>query len=181
MMEQEKIISKPVIEFITVANEFCLLIEEIEKYPKENILNYFQKILPLVYLKCSLLPDIDNQDEFFERFVTEEQAQVIAEHIKLKIGPKDDVFKDYINSLSDNNIYKLNISDELSLVYIDLKDFILLYQKNTMIAKANAINFCKLNFEKRLGERIIIVHKAIHSILYHSKMIDNSNEISELE
>mgnify|MGYP000892565234 CR=1 FL=1 len=37
--------SKSVLEMITVAHEFCLFMEKVNSYEKEDVLNYFQKIL----------------------------------------------------------------------------------------------------------------------------------------
>ena len=48
---EEPAISRNVIEMITVANEYCLFLEGIEKYTKDDIISYFQKICPLLYLK----------------------------------------------------------------------------------------------------------------------------------
>ncbi|MDP4267068.1 MAG: DUF5063 domain-containing protein [Bacteroidota bacterium] len=165
-MEQQTIYSKPVLEFYTVANEYCLYMEEIDKYPQESIFNYLQRILPLLYLKGSLLPEIGSvNEEANERFVTEEQRETIAEHIKLKMG-NNDKFIDLVVSLSENEIQNINLSDELSLIYNDLKDFLILFQKNTLDAKGNAIKSCKKYFENNWGERLIITHKYIHNHIY---------------
>ncbi|MBT4466892.1 MAG: DUF5063 domain-containing protein, partial [Lentimicrobiaceae bacterium] len=52
-------LSKQVIEMATVANEFCYFVENIEKKEKEIVLEFMQRILPLLHLKGSLLPEIE--------------------------------------------------------------------------------------------------------------------------
>ena len=64
--------SKNVIEFVTVANEFCLLLETSSKITKLEFVETAQKLLPLLYLKASMLPTNENElDDEVEKFVTE--------------------------------------------------------------------------------------------------------------
>ena len=51
--------SKNVIEFVTVANEYCNMVEGQRNEPLSVMLGKLQKILPLVYLKASLLPKVE--------------------------------------------------------------------------------------------------------------------------
>ena len=52
-------VSKPILEMVTVANEFCFYMESVENKSKSGILEFINRILPLLYLKGSLLPDIE--------------------------------------------------------------------------------------------------------------------------
>jgi len=106
-------LSKPVIEMATVANEFCYFFDTAEKKEKQEILDFIQRIMPLLYLKGSLLPNINPQySEANERFVTEEQWEKLFTMLREKFG-KDDEFwiidPQYVNeteplkaSLSEN-------------------------------------------------------------------------------
>ena len=89
---QELVYSKAVAEFITVANDFCIFVEKADHYTKEDIISYFLKVNPLLYIKAALLPEIERNDfEISERYVTEEQYVLIFSAIKEKIG-EDDFF-----------------------------------------------------------------------------------------
>lgn len=167
---QDNIHSKNVIEVITIANELCIFLEEIEKYEKQYICLYLQKILPLLYLKGALLPDIElSSDEANERFVTQEQWEIIYNAVKIKLG-KDDLFLfiDYATKLDDEN-EKGSIAEFMADIYQDLKDFLLLFQKNTRSAQENAVYSCKELFEDNWGMKLINVHKAIHMLLYRKR------------
>ena len=61
---------------------------------------------------------------------------------------------------------KASIADNLTDVYQDLKDFIILYTKNTQTACENAAFECKLQFETHWGIRVINALKAIHLLLH---------------
>ena len=164
---KEIVQSKNVLEFITVANEICIFLEEIEKYDFEFILSYLQKILPLLYLKGTMMPDVHvGNEEGNERFITIEQWEKIYFSLLNKTGAKDAFY--YVDSCTepDYKQEKGSISENLSDMYQDLKDFLLLYQKNTLSAQENAVHACKKLFEVNWGRKLINTHQAIHSLLY---------------
>jgi len=165
---EDKSISKNVLEVITIANEICIFLEEIEKYDKQYIYLYLQKILPLLYLKGALMPYVDaaTDDDIIERFVTQEEWQNIYNSLKNKIGNDDAfVFIDYTPK-NGNETEDGSISELLADIYQELKDFLLLFQKNTSIARQNAVHTCREMFEEYWGIRLMNVHKAIHMLLY---------------
>jgi hypothetical protein len=166
----EPVYSKNVIEMLTVANDFCLFIEETDKYTKEDFLLYMQKICPLLYLKASLLPALNVEDETDnEHFVTEEQWQNVFDTLKQKFS-SDDLYW-YIDNYSDAKKKdikheKSSLAEDFADIYQDLKDFVLLYQKNIKISKESAVCECKKLFETHWGYKIVNIQKVIHYLLY---------------
>ena len=64
--------SKNVVEFVTVANEFCATVENVSRYSPQENLGKLQKMLPLLYLKASVLQPVEQvMDEELEKFVSE--------------------------------------------------------------------------------------------------------------
>ncbi len=74
--QNDPLYSRQVIEFITVANEFCIFSEKINDYTRDDIITYYLRIIPLLYLKGSLIKDItpENPDNN-ERFVLEKTGK----------------------------------------------------------------------------------------------------------
>lgn len=165
--DKDIVFSKNVLEFLTVANEFCVFTEKAENYPASDILSFYQKILPLLYIKGSLLPAIASEsDTIAERYVTEEQWEGIFLTLKEKISEKGSYASVQKNDYNENSLAQSSISDNLSDVYQDLKDFIMLYQKGTLYAKINAVNECRRLFSEHWGYRAVNAHRAIHYILF---------------
>jgi hypothetical protein len=163
--QKEIVFSRKVVEMITVANEFCIFAEEIAKYDKMHILAYLDRILPLLYLKGSLLPDVVVSDESANmRFVTEEQWQDCYNDLKRILGKEDSFFINE-NAVTDDCV-KYSLSENIADIYQDMKDFVQLYQQNTMATRENAVFFCKLYFESQWGCRAIRSMFAIHHLLY---------------
>ena len=166
-IKNEPAYSKSVLEFITVTNDFCTFMEKVESYNETDILNYLQKVTPLLYLKASLLPDVDVEDPSAnERFVTLEQYENIFNALRSRILKNDVFWFVDLDSPDENLPVKGSIAECYADTYQDLKDFLLLYQKNTRVAKQNAVFECKKLFKEHWSYRVLNAIKAIHHILY---------------
>jgi hypothetical protein len=161
--------SRMVIEMLTVSNEYCLFMEKAEELKKEEILKYLQKLLPIVYLKASLLPDMPVSDEnAAEHFVTEEQWENLFNILREKFGKEDHYYFIDLGEKSNTDAIHASLSENLTDIYQDLKDFVLLYQKPLRSAQENAVRDCKGLFETRFGFRLVNAHHAIHYLMYPS-------------
>jgi hypothetical protein len=159
----EAVYSKGVIEMLTLANEYTLFLEKANDYSAQDIMDYMQKIFPLLYLKACLLPDIfPENDAANERFVTEETWEIVFNELRQKFENNDEYF--YIDNSyrSETDALKASLADNLSDIYQDLKDFVMLYQKNTRDAKENAVYQCKYLFQSHWGFRIVKALKYLH-------------------
>ncbi len=179
-MNQEKIDtsvtgSKAVMEMITVANEFCLFAEEQERFDNEFIFSYLQRILPLLYIKGSLLPQVTEFPEHDnERFVIEETWEYLYNS-----------FKNNFKHL--NNYYfwdpelqgpaETTMSENLADLYQDLKDFIFLFSKPSHYAKQNAVFMCRELFIHRWGKIIPHLLSHIHGIIVDTKQHSDEDEL----
>jgi hypothetical protein len=157
------VISKQVLEMITLAHEYCLFFEKAEQYSDRDILNYFQKIAPLMYLKGSLLPaDTEPEPEYMERFVTEEQWEAIFKSLREKLQQSDTFY------IHDHNYdtLKASLSENMADIYQDMKDFVMLYQKAPIQSKTCAVAELQQLYENHWGITVIQSLSAVHSILY---------------
>ena len=163
---KEPVFNRNVLEVLTISNEFCLLIDNTEKYEKPEVLNILHRLLPLLYLKASLLkPIAASNPDSSERFVTEEQYELVYQLFKKLLGP-DDIF--YILQKKDIAV-KASLAEYIVDVYQDIKDFLMLYQKSSISAKENAINECVTLFQNHWGPRLLASLHAMHSLIYPAK------------
>jgi len=160
------VVSANVIDMFTVANEFCIFTEEAEQYQMGEVLQYYVKICPLLYLKGAILPVVEADDEYYgERFVNEDQWESVFNTLRAVLGGNDDFYSLAYES-QDNVVLKASVSEHLADVYQDLKDFVLLYQKNYLYAKRNAVYECGKLFRNHWGPRIAALLPAMHSIVF---------------
>jgi hypothetical protein len=163
----DPVYSKNVLEFYTVANEYCLFMEKATDYSKNDFMGYLQKICPLIYIKASLLPDIEVADEEgLEHFVTEEHWEDLFNIIHQKMGDDDLYYFIDHHEKTHQDAVKASLAENLTDIYQDLKDFLLLYGKPLKASRENAVNDCKRLFERRFGYRLVNAHSAIHYLLF---------------
>ncbi len=158
--------SANVLDMFTVANEFCLFTEKAESYNPEEVYQYYVKICPLLYLKGAILPQVEADEDYVgERFVNEDQWEHIYNALRTVFASNDDFFTlSYENS--DNVPLRASIAEHLADIYQDLKDFVLLYQKNLEYARQNAVHECRTLFINHWGQRVAALLPALHSIAF---------------
>lgn len=151
-MENDNLTEKKVFDFYTVANEYCIFIEQIHSYPKESIVEYLEKVIPLLYIKGALLPDADSDvEEINERYVTEESYELIQFNLSKILSELDEFI--YIND--ENGIQVFYASEQLADIYQDLKDFLLLYNQSLYTKKNAALSLVRQWFRFRWGKACI--------------------------
>ena len=172
-MEQtsQVIFDKNSIEFVTVAAEYCAFIERSHKAERKTFVDTALKILPLLYLKASLIPECEimGEDEL-QVFVTEDNYEWIRRSIGDVLGSQDDYLEVFHPDMaySDTPIKKC-ISEDLADIYQDLKDFIGVFQSGLNITMNDSLCVCKEHFVEFWGQRLVNTMRALHDIRYNSK------------
>lgn len=168
-MFTEVVYSKNVIEFATVANEYCSFVESVDQFQRKDFLVRLQKLFPLLYLKTALIPepDLEMSEESPEKFVTEEDYNFIQEKLKVKLGQFDAYQEVFDPSMQYSEVaLEATISENITDIYQDLKDFILCYRIGTLEVMNDAIWECRNNFEQFWGQRLVNGLRAIHHLIY---------------
>ncbi len=174
----DPVYSRNVIEFVAVANEFCKYAERASGLKGDELLKILQRILPLMYIKASLLPSLD---PFFEdgneKFVTESDWISVNDTLKEKFGTANDYLEVFDEKISDTEGPVLSsISENIADIYQDIKDFLLLYQTGTGEVMNDAIWECRMNFENFWGQKLVNAMRAIHKFLYSGEEIGKVEE-----
>jgi hypothetical protein len=169
---------KQVIELLTVANEYCLFIEKAYDYSKEDIYQYVHRIAPLLYLKGSLIPDLQSENpETYERFVTEEVWENIFNELRGIFGKEDEFWFIDESTFQGEEITRGSMAEFLTDVYQDLKDFVFLYSKNTADAVINSIVEVRHLYHTNWGYKLLRIQKNIHYILYQQSFEDDYQDL----
>ncbi len=181
----EPVYSRNVVEFVAVANEFCKYSEHASELKGDELLKIFQRILPLMYLKASLLPQFDPFfEEGNEKFVTESDWIRVHDNFREKFGTADDYLEVFDDKMKESEGPVISsISENMADIYQDTKDFLLLYQTGTNEVMNDAVWECRLNFETFWGQKLVNSMRAIHKFIYSGEEIgkidDETNENDE--
>jgi hypothetical protein len=169
----EPVYSRNVVEFVAVANEFCKYAEHAGELKGDELLKILQRIMPMMYIKASLLPALEPFfEEGNEKFVTESDWVHINESLRNKFGTADDYLEVFDEKLSESEGPVVSsISENLADIYQDIKDFLLLYQTGTPEVMNDAVWECRMNFENFWGQKLVNSMRGIHRFIYSGEEI----------
>ncbi len=160
--------SRDTIEFVTVANEFCRFIEESEQIDINQLVDKLHRLLPLLYLKATLLPVVeDSFEEYNEKFVTEEHYNFVHD-ILLRLFGDYDMYDEVFDPLRQENDEpaQLSVAESITDIYQDIKDFIMQFQVAAEEVMLNAIYECHQSFVQYWGQRTVNVLRVLHHLKY---------------
>ena len=164
----QPIFDKNTVEFVTVAAEYCGFLERINEVSRSSFVDKTLKLLPLLYLKASLLPACERTSYVDpETFVTETDYEVLRSTIGTLMAEADDYLEVFLEDMaySDTPI-KQNISENLADLYQVLKNFICVYQLGLDYTMNDALAICKEGFNDYWGQILVNVMRALHQVRY---------------
>ena len=172
-MEKDKtsvVYGRDVMEFVTVVVEYCAFLEQAAGKERLAFVDTLTKLLPLLYLKASLLPkyEILNEAYYSEDFVTEEDYNIVRTHIYNIMGEKDDYLDVFVEDMKYSESPILTtVSENLADIYQELKNFAMRY-KNAADEEEmmNVLADVKEEFQYSWGQKVVNVMRALHEVRY---------------
>lgn len=176
-MEQKQFnYDKTILEFLTVAVQFCALLEQANLTEVKPFIDRITKILPLLYLKADLMPEYDSNELLeTQSFVTEENYNIVRNNIAVLLGQHDDFLEVFVEDMkySDKPILA-TISENLADIYQDVKNFVMFFKievQDELIFEAVAK--CKENYKFYWGQRCVNVMRPLHELKFISDEMED--------
>lgn len=166
---------KNVIEFLTVTAEYCAFIEKADEYFRKDFLLKLHKLLPLLYLKGALLPEVSIDDSFIEKYVSEDDWNYIHDKVLEKLSELETYF-DITEAVGyeTGETVNLSISEAVADIYQDLRDFLAVFKDANDELMEIAVFECKQNFKLFWGARVIGVLQELHLLIYSGINLNES-------
>ncbi len=167
-IKNNPVYDKDVLEFVTVANEYSKFIEQSENIKLNEFIDKAHKLLALLYLKATILPEFDSKFENLnQRFISEQDYNFIRKKILKKLGQYDS-YEEVFTPLREESDEAVgaSISEDMADMYQDIKDFILLYEIGTEDVMYEAIWECRQAFKTFWGQRLTNALRALHFLRY---------------
>ena len=168
--------SKNVIELITVANEFCSFLERSDEMESTDFLSRLQKMLPLLYLKASLLPKFEFEaDDELEKYVTEVEYNLIQQKILVHTGAGDDYQEVFIQGMQfSESALTSSIAENVADIYQDMKDLVMSFRTMNEEVMEQALWESQSNFAQIWGQKLVNCLRAVHNLIYSENSEDDS-------
>lgn len=172
---KDVVYSRNVVEFVTVAKEFCAFLEGCEKHTAKSFVGACNKVLPLLYYKATLLPETEPvYDETNEQFVTESDYSSVENKVEYLLGQHNqyvEVNDPRIDELT--GLYTASIAEYMADIYQDLKNLVLRYQVGNTYVMNDALWECINNFKDFWGIRLANLIRAFHILAHQNIDLDN--------
>lgn len=167
-MESSAAFDKNTVEFVTVAAEYCAYMEQLYDKEPERVVDVLCKLLPLVYLKASMLPGAEPDGLYMEEFVTEADYEEIRAQMAQKLGENDDYLEVFVEDMkySDTPVRKC-ISEDLADIYQALRNFVQSYRSGLEEVMNEAVAVCVDGFRNYWGQVLTNTLRAVHNVRYN--------------
>lgn len=168
-MEEKKnpIYERNTLEFVTVALEFCTFVENAGSNGLFDFLDKGTKLLPLLYLKAALLPEVEEGEGEPEWTVTEEMYESVRNRIAGLLGERDSYLETFHPDMpySDTPVAAF-ISESLADAYQDVGNVISLFRSGNEEVMREAVALCRKDFREFWGQQVLNALKALHAVRY---------------
>ena len=168
--ESQVIFDRNVVEFVTVAAEFCRYLEQAEGIRRADFVDTVLKLLPLLYLKAQMLPTCEQMGETApENYVTEETYEIMRINLASILTDRDDYLDVFVSDMkySDQPVTRY-ISEDLADIYQDVKDFVFVFRLGLNETMHDALAICQENFRLYWGQKLVNTLRALHEVKYAS-------------
>ena len=175
--------SKSVVEFVTVANEFCKLIEDVKSHSIRENLQKLQKMMPLLYLKATLLPKTEKIiDDELEKYVSELDYNMLHQKWLQSLNENDSYYEVFDPNIQfGEEMVTASISESLLDIYQDLKDFLTSYSLGDEEIMNDALYDCVFHFEDFWGQRLVNLLRAVHMLVYSDTDLEEDKKNKEIK
>lgn len=154
------------IEFVTVAVQTCLQLEHVAESDKKEFIARMSRILPLLYLKASMLSCPERElDGDPQRFVMEEDYEMVRAGVRTLLGDDDAYLEILVEDMRyTDDIITEYISEGLADIYQELKDMAANYQTENESVMSDAVVACVEAFNEHWGQKLVNIMRPLHML-----------------
>lgn len=162
------------LEFVQVAAEYCALLERTTddgQLTTEDLVGTLLKLLPLLYMKVQLLPEVDTEGAFVpDDQVTEEDYNFVRDNVYRLLHEHDEYeLLVWDEDMQTEESRWCSVSEGLADIYQALRNFVAVYQQRLEPCMLDAIWQLKDNFELYWGQTLLDTLRQLHRIRYTIK------------
>lgn len=169
-MEESQIYSPKTLEFITVASEYCKALEHCREFEQHEFIDVMRNLLPMVYLKVSLIGQIEEADGYNEPKVTEDDYNYVRSGVAAVLAEKDDYLDVFVEDFKYSEQPILcTISENLADIYQALRNLLEVFRSNYEDAMQVALYDTVEDFKLYWGQTLLNALKALHDVRFSVK------------
>ena len=156
------------LEFVAVAAEYCALLEKSEEQTEETFVGTLLKLLPLLYMKAQLLPEVETNGAFVpDDQVTEDDYNYVRDGAYRLLHEHDEYeMLVWDEDMQTEESRWCSVSEGLADVYQALRNFVAVYQQRVEACMPDALWQLRDSFELYWGQNLLDTLRQLHRIRY---------------
>lgn len=166
MVIMEHIYRRDVLDFVTIATEFCKQVEQCAGSERSEFVDVMQRLLPMIYLKAAMVEEVEEGVGYVEAAVTEEDYEYVRAQIAAIMRDADDFLDVFVESFrySDAPVV-CTISENLADVYQALRNMVEAFRSEIDEAMEVALYECLEDYRLRWGQLLLGATRALHELI----------------
>lgn len=171
------------LEFVTVAAEYCAFLEKGEEHSPKEFVSTLLKLLPLLYMKAQMLPEVDSEGDFMpDGCVTEDDYNFIMHSAYRLLGRKDEYEElVYDTDMETEESKWCSVSEDLADIYQVLRNFVFSYQQRVEPCMLDALWSVRYEFGSRIGQTLLCALKQLHKVTYRNSFTNSDYDEEDFE
>lgn len=156
-----------VLDLVRVSTEYCKFMEHDAPPAQADYVDVLRGLLPMLYLKLSLLPPVGEASGFNEPRVTEADYDYVRCKAAGVMGGADDYLDVFVRDFkySDTPILR-TVSEGLADIYQALRELVEVFRLGHEEAMTVALADVSEQFKDYLGQTLLNTLKALHDVRF---------------
>lgn len=165
--EENYLYSQNVLDFVRVCTEYCRFLEQASETERNEFVDVMRGLLPMLYLKGSLLQAVPEVPGYNEQRVTEEDYNYIRARVCAVMGEFDEYLDVFVEDFkfSDKPVL-CTISEDLADVYQVLRELVECFREGYEEAMQVAIYEVREQFPTYWGRTVLNALRALHDVRF---------------
>lgn len=170
------------LEFVTVAAEYCALLETCGERSEEELVGTLLKLLPLLYMKVQLLPEVETDGAFVpDDQVTEDDYNFVRAGAYSLLHKHDEYeLLVWDEEMQTEESKWCSVSEGLADIYQSLRNFVAVYQQRVEACMLDALWQLHDNFELYWGQTLLDTLRQLHRIRYRMNFDTDEEDSQQL-
>lgn len=162
--------TEPVLELVRVCTECCRILEQCGETSTPEFCRTMRVVLPMVYLKMTLLGDVPEVDGWNEPRLTEEDYEYVRSSIAQAMASYDDFLDTFVEDFKYSEHPVLcTVSEALADVYQQIRELVEAFRSGYEESMLAALSDCASEFRLQWGQKLLNALRAIHDASLRSE------------
>ena len=173
MEEQNILYADKTLEFVRTAAEYCRYLEGCANATEREFAQTLCALLPMVYLKAMLLPEVEESDGYVPPSVTEDDYNYVRRNVAAVLRADDDYLDVQMEDFKYSDQPVLHtVSEDLADIYQQLRNLAEIFREGHEEAMQVSLFETKEEFRLTWGGKLLAALRTLHNIYTESDGAD---------